>query len=43
MLPIRYYGTVVCPGVARGIQPIAPLAEDLRKQVDKEMKEKRRN
>jgi len=29
MLPIRYYGTVVCPGVARGTEPIAPLADDL--------------
>lgn len=28
--PIRYYGTVVCLGVGRGIWAIAPLARDLR-------------
>jgi hypothetical protein len=29
-LPIRYYGTVVCLGGARGIRAIAPLAKDLK-------------
>ena len=29
-LPIRYYGTVVCLGVARGIRAIAPLTKDLK-------------
>lgn len=28
--PIRYYGTVVCLGVGRGIWAIAPLAKDLK-------------
>ncbi|TEU10582.1 MAG: hypothetical protein E3J21_25830 [Anaerolineales bacterium] len=30
VFPIRYYGTVVCLGVGRGIWAIAPLAKDLR-------------
>jgi ferredoxin--NADP+ reductase len=29
-LSIRYYGTVVCLGVDRGIHAIAPLARDLK-------------
>ncbi|MGB3906527.1 MAG: hypothetical protein WBB22_16580 [Anaerolineae bacterium] len=29
-LPIRYYGTVVCLGMGKGIWAIAPLDKDLR-------------
>ncbi len=29
-LSIRYYGTVVCQGVARGIWAIAPVVKDLK-------------
>ncbi|MBL7164355.1 MAG: hypothetical protein ISS57_17345 [Anaerolineales bacterium] len=30
MFPVRFYGIVVCLGVARGIWDIAPLAKELK-------------